>query len=148
VIACIDVLLEITRRGGLVLDSDDRIFSEYVANLSFAGHPGTGDFFMKWVHDHRWNEELCERRDITCKNESEQDFEQFPDHPELRKFDVSDRKFVATANAGKAKATILQAVDFKWWGWKDALAACDIPVHFINEGEAESGYRKHLENAG
>jgi hypothetical protein len=140
---CIDALLEITRHGGIVLDSEDRIFDEYRDNLSLSGQHGTGDAFMKWVHDHRWNEQWCELRSITCTDESNQIFAEFPDHQGLRDFDVDDRKFVATANAGKP-CPILQAVDFKWWGWKDALAEVGIRVCFLDEAAAEAGYREHL----
>lgn len=146
-VLCIDALLEITRKGGLVLDNQDRIFQEYSNKLSFAGQPGTGDLFLKWVHDYRWNAAYCELRPINCVDEADQKFEEFPSHPQLENFDKSDRKFIATANAGKAKVPILQAVDFKWWGWKDALAATGIHIHFINPTEAEAGYRAHIGNA-
>lgn len=142
---CIDAILEITTKGGLVIDSEDRIFDEYRQNLSLSGQPGTGDAFMKWVHDFRWQAELCEMRDVTCLDEDEQVFEEFPTADDLREFDRSDRKFVAVANAGKC-CPILQAVDFKWWGWKDALALAGITVHFIDEAAAEAGYRSHLAN--
>lgn len=142
---CIDAILEITTKGGLVIDSADRIFDEYRQNLSLSGQPGTGDAFMKWVHDFRWQTELCEMRGVTCVDEDEQVFEEFPSHEGLREFDRNDRKFVAVANAGKPRP-ILQAVDFKWWGWKDALAIAGITVHFVDEKAAEAGYINHLTN--
>ena len=140
---CIDVILELISKGGLILDDEDRIFDEYRQNLSLSGQPGTGDAFMKWVHDHRWIVECCERRKITCTNEDSQEFDEYPNTEGLRSFDVSDRKFVAVANAGK-KRPILQAVDFKWWGWKGALAEAGIQVIFLDEAIAEAGYAKHL----
>lgn len=140
---CIDAILNLTKNGGLVLDDEGRIFDEYRANLSLSGQPGTGDAFIKWVYDHQWNEGKCERRSITCLDESEQLFEEFPRGNALKGFDRSDRKFVATANAGE-KRPILQAVDFKWWGWKDALAEVGIAVIFLDEVAAEAGYRSHV----
>lgn len=140
---CIDAIVEITNQGGLVIDSDDRIFEEYRDNLSMTGQPGTGDAFMKWVHDHRWQVEFCERRDITCTDENNQLFQEFPTHHKLTDFDVDDRKFIAVANAG-TPSPILQAVDFKWWGWKDALADVGLQVVFLDEIAAEAGYRKHM----
>src|SRR2546423_13876500 len=91
---CIDALVEITKDGGLVIDDDGRIFDEYRQNLSFSGRPGTGDMFFRWVHDHQWRPELCERRQLTCRDEAEQIFEEFPASPQLDNFDRSDRKFV------------------------------------------------------
>src|SRR5436189_2034270 len=125
---CIDAITEITTKGGLVIDNDGRIFEEYRQNLDFSGQPGTGDMFMRWVHDHRWLPEFCEQRNITCLDENEQNFEEFPTCDALEDFDRSDRKFVAVANAGEEKRPILQAVDFKWWSWKEALASVGIHV--------------------
>jgi len=144
---CIDALLEITKNGGLVMDDGGRIFEEYMNKLNLAGRPGMGDSFLKWVHDHQWNPNWCEMRTLTCLDEDEQEFEEFPAHPKLEDFDVSDRKFVATANAGDPKAEILQAVDFKWWEWKDALAEVGIKVVFLDEVAAEQGYQNHLDGS-
>lgn len=141
---CIEAIMTLTKRGGVVLDDDDRIVSEYRHKLSLAGQPGTGDMFLKWIHDNQWNEERCELRQVTCTDEDEQRFEEFPDCGELAAFDVSDRKFVAVANAGTTKAAILQAVDFKWWGWKGALEKCGIPVHFIDDAAAEAGFEAKM----
>ncbi len=143
---CIDALLELTTRGGLVLDEGGSIFEEYRQNLSLSGQPGTGDAFMKWVHDHQWLAELCERRTITSLANDDRGFAEFPESPDLVDFDASDRKFVAVANAGNPKRPILEAVDFKWWGWKDALAAEGIEVVFLDEQAAEAGYQGHLGN--
>jgi hypothetical protein len=143
---CIDVLLEITNAGGLVIDSEGRIFEEYRQNLNLSGQPGTGDLFMKWVQDHQWIPELCERRDVTCLDEAEQEFAEFPATDTLEDFDRGDRKFVAVANAGEPKRPILEAVDFKWWGWRQALQTVGIQVVFVDEASAEAGYRKHLGN--
>jgi len=142
--ACIDALLDVTRRGGLVLDDGDRIFEEYRKNLSLSGQPGTGDVFMRWVHDNRYSAAWCELRTITCLDGAEQTFREFPASPALADFDPSDRKFVAVANAGRKKHPILQAVDFKWWRWKDALANAGIKVVFLDEAAAEAGYKKHM----
>jgi hypothetical protein len=144
---CIDALLELTRSGGLVLDDGGLIFEEYRQNLSLSGQPGTGDAFMKWVHDHQWLEELCERRTITSLGNDPRGFGEFPLAAALANFEARDRKFVAVANAGNPKRPILEAVDFKWWGWKDALAAEGIEVAFIDDDAAEAGYQEHLGNA-
>ena len=144
---CIDALLELTRRGGLVLDDGGLIFEEYRQNLSLSGQPGTGDAFMKWVHDHQWLEDLCERRSITTLANDPRGFAEFPDSAALADFDASDRKFVAVANAGNLKRPVLEAVDFKWWGWKDALAAEGIDVVFVDDDAAEAGYQAHLGDA-
>lgn len=143
---CIDAILEVTGKGGLVVDDAGLIFDEYRQNLSLSGQPGTGDAFMKWVHDYQWNRDFCERRAITRLEGDDRGFAEFPAAAALEEFDHSDRKFVAVANAAEPKRPILEAVDFKWWGWKDALAAEGIEVIFLDEAAAAVGYREHLGN--
>lgn len=143
---CIDAIVEITRRGGLVLDEGGLIFEEYLQNLHLRGQPGTGDQFIKWVYENQWCPDLCERRTITPLDNDPRGFAEFPAAPALADFDSSDRKFVAAANAAEPKRPILEAVDFKWWGWKDALAAAGIQVVFLDEAAAKAGYFKHISN--
>jgi hypothetical protein len=58
-------------------------------------------------------------------------YQEFPDSPELKEFDPSDRKFVAVSNTHPSKPVILQAVDSKWLSYKGALKAVGITVHFL-----------------
>ena len=141
---CIDALVELTQKGGLVLDDGGLIFDEYRQNLSLSGQPGTGDAFLKWVHDHQWDPQWCDRRTLTPFGTAPDGFAEFPGAEALREFDPSDRKFVAVANARPPKRPILEAVDYKWWGWRKALAAEGIQVVFLDEAAAEAGYREHL----
>lgn len=143
---CIEVIqVLIDSATILVLDEDDRIVSEYGNKLNPSGQPGVGDRFLRWVYQNGWNEEQCERRPLTCQDEDEQVFGEFPEHEALQEFDISDRKFVATANAGSPKPPIFQAVDYKWWGWKDALNDVGITIRFVDEEVAKRGYQEHLD---
>jgi hypothetical protein len=141
---CIDALQEITRGTGLVLDANGEIFEEYRRNLSLSGQPGVGDMFLKWVHDNQWTSARCERRRITPIPDDPRAYEEFPLSPALAKFDASDRKFVAVACAGVERRPILEAVDFKWWGWREVLQAEGVRVVFVDEAEAQKGYAKHI----
>jgi hypothetical protein len=142
VLACVEAIEDVVNRGGLVIDAGDEIFDEYRANLSMAGQPGVGDRFLKWVHDHRWGFPDQDRVMIAQDGNS---YEEFPDHPGLADFDLSDRKFVAVANAHPDKPPILEATDSKWWGWKQALAEAGITVNFLCEGWIA---QKHDEKMG
>jgi len=113
--SCIETLSYITKNGGLVIDDGGEIFSEYIANLSLSGQPGMGDAFAKWVHDNQWNSSKVDRVKITKKNES---YDEFPNQNGLIKFDINDRKFIATANSHHQKPPIVQATDSKWWDGK------------------------------
>jgi len=139
VLACVEAIDHVIKKGGLVLDSNDEIFTEYRSNLSLSGQPGVGDGFMKWVHDNRWQFPDVDRVTITKNGNS---YDEFPEHDGLTQFDNSDRKFIAAANAHPAKPPVLQATDSKWWGWKDALQEVGITVRFLCSDYVESKYQE------
>lgn len=74
----IGVIRGVTKRGGLILDSGGRIFTEYQAYLSFSGQPGVGDEFFRWVHDYQWRDEYCTRVTLTPTAADPEDFVEFP----------------------------------------------------------------------
>jgi hypothetical protein len=141
VLACIEAVEHVVKKGGLVMDSGNEIFDEYLHNLAMKGQPGVGDRFMKWVHDNRWNFSDTDRVTITKNGDS---YVEFPDHDALTHFDISDRKFIAVANAHPDKPPVLQATDSKWWGWKDALADVGITVHFLCTDYVKSKYEEKM----
>ncbi len=53
--SCAKALADIAAGGLLVIDAAGLIFSEYRRHLVFAGQPGAGDAFFKWLCDNRWN---------------------------------------------------------------------------------------------
>ncbi|MCV3300032.1 hypothetical protein [Pantoea ananatis] len=146
VMSCISLLEKITstKDKGLVLDALDEIFNEYRGQLNLGGAPGQGDAFMKWLHDNRWNFPEEDRVNITKHNDT---YVEFPEHQGLENFDISDRKFVAVSNAHPNKPCIYQAVDSKWWGWKNALAEVGIEVHFMDENYIQAIYQRKMGNA-
>ena len=64
----------------------------------------------------------------------------------MKNFDLSDRKFVAVANAHQEKPPILEGTDSKWWGWKDALAEVGIKVVFLDEAYILQKYNQKFPN--
>jgi hypothetical protein len=141
--ACIEAVEHVIKNRGLIIDSGDEIFNEYLQQLTLKGQPGVGDRFMKWVHDNRWSLPETQRVTIT-KLDNDCSYTEFPEHEDLRDFDKSDRKFVAVANAHKDKPPILQATDSKWWGWKDALAKLGITVQFLCPHYVEGKYAEKM----
>lgn len=142
VIACIEVVEHVQKRGGLVIDSGDEIFDEYRRQLSMKGQPGVGDGFMKWVHDNRWKFPNADRVKITKNGNS---YNEFPKHADSVRFDDADRKFIAVANAHPDKPPIFEATDSKWWGWKNALAKVGITVCFLCPDYIETKYAKKMD---
>lgn len=146
---CIDRLSAIRRQASaekVVLDQDDRLLDEYQQALRSGRQPSSGYFFLHWLFQAGWNPEVCDRVQIHCEDEANQVFAEFPNHPGLADFDISDRKFVATANAHPLKPAILQAVDVKWRGWEQALLECGLRIDWISEETADRLYAEHLAN--
>ena len=139
ILACVEAIDHVVKNDGLILDSDDEIFTEYRNHLSLSGQPGVGDRFMKWVNDNRWKSPDIDRVTITKNGDS---YDEFPDHDGLTQFDKSDRKFIAVSNVHLAKPPVLQATDSKWWGWKDALKKVGITVRFLCSDYVESKYQE------
>jgi hypothetical protein len=143
VAACREAILGIMNdERRLALDDDGLIITEYKQNLSASGQPGLGDAFLVWVLTNSANPERCDLVPLTEAAGAEGGFEQFPDAEGLEEFDQSDRKFVAVANAHAGKPPIFEALDSKWWGWKDALAAAGITVVFLCREEVEAAYER------
>jgi hypothetical protein len=143
VLACAGAVRDvIERRRRLALDNDWRIISEYMHKLRSDGQPGWGDRFLKWVLSNQADAACCELVALTPLDEEAGEFEEFPTAPGLEAFDRSDRKFVAVANAHAEKPPILQALDSKWWGWKEALAGAGIAVEFLCPEELRATYEK------
>lgn len=125
---CILHLRHITGNGGLALDNGGKIFCEYINNLFLSGHPGIGDYFVKWVFNNQWNSASVDRGAITKNNGG---YKEFPLYEGLNNFDDSDRKYIAAAGAHPEKPPVLQAVDSKWRGWKQPLKEARIIVIFL-----------------
>lgn len=130
--ACREKLREITDgRIRLVLDDRFEIFKEYLSNLSLRGEPGVGDVFLKWVHDHQFNPERCDR--VPVAPHPTRGYEQFPDDESLAGFDPADRKFAAVARI--SRAPVLNAVDSDWWDYERVLSRHGIAVKFACEDQ-------------
>jgi hypothetical protein len=142
VAASAKALQAVMERGHVFLDSGGRILAEYRANLSAGGEPGPGDKFLRWLLTHEWVAQRVTRVSITPKDGDELDFEELPPAPEGTHYDPSDRKFLAVAAAHPEHPPILQSFDSKWWGWRAALSAIGVTVHFLCPEAIEAKYRE------
>lgn len=138
VLACVQRLGRITNEAeSLVLDDQYLIVTEYIHNLASSGQPGVGDAFLKWVLTNWANPQRCQLVRITPLNGQKVTFQEFPAVPDLAGFDPSDRKFVAVALAHGQQSPILQAVDSKWWEFRDALHCNGVQVDFLCEQDIQ-----------
>jgi hypothetical protein len=136
VMACSNALDQIRRTGGLVLDSLGEILREYQNKLlRRQGQRGPGDEFLLWVFTNQWNGSKCERVTISRTSHNPPFFAEFPRTEALAKFDPSDCKFVATANAHADKPPILVSVDTDWAGCEPGLAQAGITIHHLCPGD-------------
>jgi hypothetical protein len=131
--ACATALHEITRTGLLVIDAGGLIFDEYKAHLSFAGQPGAGDYFFKWLSDNRYKPDRVAQVTLDGDPIRQGEFSAFPDDPALATFDRSDRKFVAVALAHPDRPPILNAVDRDWSDHRVALERNGVRIRFLCE---------------
>lgn len=130
--------------GHLFLDNAGRIVLEYRRNLHAEGQPGPGDAFLRWVLTNEWSVERVTRVDITAKEDDPDDFVELPPPPVNIFYDPSDRKFLAVALAADERPSILQSLDSKWWGWRDALANVGITVCFLCPEEIAKKHAKKV----
>lgn len=131
IVACIDALQIAQEKKKIVIDSGQLLFDEYFRYANRAGQPGLGDFFVKWLWDNQANKRCCEIVTITPSSDDLDDFQEFPDDPELAGFHRDDRKFVAVALASKRKPKILNAVDTDWWHFRDQLRRHNVSIQFL-----------------
>lgn len=125
---CVTRLEEIVQSGRVLVDTHFCILSEYQRNLSFAGQPGVGNHFFKWLFDRQAMNQFCTQVPITPLGTHCIDFEEFPDDADLSTFDPSDRKFVAVALASGENPTILNCSDTDWRDFDDALKRNGVTV--------------------
>ena len=130
-LSCIAALRETQSARRTLLDDGLRILREYQSHLSFAGQPGVGDAFFKWLWDNQANTQVCRKVAITIDPDASHTFLEFPRDPSLKGFDSSDHKFVAVVRASGEDAPVINATDSDWWNFRDALARNGVRVEFI-----------------
>ena len=126
--ACIDAL-DYARQGQVVIDDAQLILAEYRKHCSFAGQPGVGDAFFKWL----WNRQADVRhcRPVRITPHVARGFAEFPADPRLATFDRSDRKFAAVALAAGDAPPVFNASDTDWWLARHALKSHGLTVKFL-----------------
>ena len=126
---CKRALQRIRNENLVLLDDNGLILAEYRNNFSYSGQSGLGDAFFKWLHENQANPEHCRRVAVTL--DSDREFEEFPDDPDLASFDRSDRKFVAVALASGTGPAVLNASDTDWRDYCHELRRYGVAVVFL-----------------
>lgn len=138
---CVEVLENIKRgKCKLVLDESQEIIKEYQNKLDTNRQKGPGVAFIKWAWSNSYNPSKVDLVPITSDGDS---YKEFPQHSGLKTFDLSDRKFIAAANAHQEKPTIAQALDSKWCRWEAALKEVGLSVYFVHEEYIRAKYAEY-----
>ncbi|EIU6778005.1 hypothetical protein L5155_004594 [Vibrio parahaemolyticus] len=120
-LACVE-LLESCEHLSICLDETNLIMDEYAKHLSYAGSPGVGDMFFKYLHDNQYARKNIELVEITQIADENRGFEELPEN----RFDPSDRKFLATAVVGGAD--VVNATDSDWAEQQELMNQLNITV--------------------
>ncbi len=128
VAACIGELERARTDCRVVFDSAGEILAEYRHAGPQAGQRQPADVFFKWVARNRENAGTV--RQVTITPHEQRGFEEFPDDPQLDRFDHDDRKFVAVALASGTSPPIVNASDGGWWEHLRALQDHGLKILF------------------
>lgn len=123
----IDTLINLVRKGKVVLDSDDCIITEYGKRLFAKGQPGVGDLFYRHILDNSGNTDKVILADTSSARTDA--LRQAFVAGGLAAFDPSDRPF-ALASAS-SRAPVVTATDSDWADHEAGLNACGVQVSFV-----------------
>lgn len=140
--ACARALKRVMDEGHVFIDDGERIVDEYRNNLRANGEPGPGDRFLRWLLTNQWGGKRVTQVELTPDEDDDGGFVELPRPPRGVRYDPSDKKFLAVAAAHPDRPPILQALDSKWWGWREALAEAKIEVHFLCRREIAKKHAK------
>lgn len=133
VIACIDRLEMLMKRGTVVIDDAYLILGEYQHKTTPMKSKGPGDVFVRWLLQNSANPKYVEQ--VSLRKTQSDVFENFPDAELQADVDPPDRKFLVTAAAHPDKPPVWQATDCKWLDWWPRLHAAGVTVDFLCEAD-------------
>lgn len=129
-LACVEELEALYSKGVVAIDDLGLIFEEYKKRLSFAGEPGMGDAFFKFVADNQYSTSRVKRVSISPNQSRKTGFDELP----VNGLDYDDRCFLATAVS--AKGFIVNATDSDWAQNTDLTNSLNIKVKQLCPDEA------------
>jgi hypothetical protein len=135
---CDKFVVSLYNNSVIYIDSKYLFFEEYFRKLNRSGQPGIGDAFAKWLYDNQYDTSVCKIVDIEPLNAEGTSFSSFSVPDDLKKFDLSDRKFVAVAIASSNIPEICNASDSDWWEFKEPLNKLGVKIKFICQEELSS----------
>lgn len=130
-LACLNFIQSLMNsKNVVVLDEGREILKEYEKHIETQGESTVASQFLMWLYRNLMTDQvnLCKITKI-----GDNMYDEFPNTPELEKFDRSDRKFVALAKAHPAHPSIYNGSDTDWWDFRDALEREGVHIVFLNK---------------
>jgi hypothetical protein len=131
VAACGRALQQVMDGGHLFVDNAGSIAAEYRNNLAAFRDVRPGNVFLKWFLTNEWNPARVTHVTVSPRDGHPQEFAELPAPPDGVRYDPSDRIFLAVSAAHPEHPPVLQALDSKWWGWREALEAAEVTIDFV-----------------
>ncbi|WP_175725579.1 hypothetical protein [Burkholderia ambifaria] len=125
---CVTLLEEVVavaNENNVVVDDLGLMLDEYARHLSYAGQPGTGDMFFKFLHDNLYGQQMIQQVTVTPNTDATRGFDELPPNS----VDPSDRKFLATAVA--SGALIINALDTDWHEKREFIEQVGVEVQQV-----------------
>ena len=121
-LACIKMLEGAKGKRVVLIDDSDLIMDEYKPYCSYAGEPGLGNAFFKFLHDNAPSERNVIRVAIQKTPDKDGGFSNLLPN----KLHRDDRKFLAVAKAGNGR--IVNATDSDWSQQAEFVASNGVRV--------------------
>lgn len=143
-LACLDFISQIMDSGDAVvtLDSAGEIFQAYRNNLRTCGQDTVATIFFNWICRNLTARENGRVEQYPLTVTGDREYAEFPCSPDLAGFDISDRKFIALANAHPEHPEVVEGADSLWWGFRDALKDSGIHICFLCEDYVKTKYEE------
>ena len=128
----------------LVLDADYEILKEYQNNVCKSSN--MGKIFFRWLYN--YFSQIQPEDFVKLKRNNCGQYIDFPYDDQTEKFDESDKKFIALANAHAEKPPIIEAADGKWLGYETAFSKYGIKIEFLDREYAKRMYEQKILKKG
>lgn len=123
----IEFLEMLVAKDRTIIDSGNRVLTEYRKRLKAEGQPGVGDQFFRHLLDNQGNTKAV--RVVEESDARADPLRHAFTHGNLSGFDPSDRPFALCAAVGRAR--VVTATDSDWLIHEVGLQACGVRVDFV-----------------
>ena len=131
-LACLSFVSKLMESNdvAITLDAGREILKEYQRKIDTHSDDNVASQFLVWVFRNMLTERVVQYQITKIGNNT---YAEFPNSPDLIRFDPSDRKFVALAKVDPSSPNIYNGSDTDWWNFREALERVDVHIVFLCE---------------